>query len=205
MFARPASTASLLLLCLTTLSGETIEDSPNQFGALRSIGMIAVLICTLRRKHAIGGWLLYFLFQVLLGSALSIFSEAVAYGSYFPGAWISSRDYLWFLLMTLPVLIAKIFIITGCIMLVKTREWIWVERLKWILVGFLLCGSLAYIIERQFFPDSFGMPFAVLFVHALFLVYLALSDRVCSVFLLKDWDRTSQSTSVLGLESPPAS
>lgn len=195
MFARPASTVLLLLFCLTELLGTPVASSPAPASPLPLIAIIALLVSALRRKQAIGGWLLFFLFLALLGGTLSLFFEAVAYRSYLPGAWNNSREYLWFLLMTLPVHIAKVLLIAGCIMLVRTGEWIWVERLKWILVASLLCWSLGYAIQRQVFPHLTWLSVFSPLPPAVFLAYLLRSTRVRRVFRTKDWDRPSGSPS----------
>jgi hypothetical protein len=89
-----------------------------------SLAVACGLIAIARRRHAIGGWLLYFFCQVLLGLALVAASTHWKY--YFPREWTDPARYFLFTLSNLSRMALLASIGAMCVLLAETRNAQWI-------------------------------------------------------------------------------
>lgn len=157
--------------------------------SLRLLVSIAItMICYGSRKRAIGGWLLYFFWFALGSGSISLIYAITRYKKYFPAGWDDRSLYLWFLASSLPALVAETSLIIAGIALLRTRDWSWVVRIRWILGADIAAALLATMIDDKFFPYSQASRIYGLIPPVVLLLYLFQSKRVRRVFLTKDWE-----------------
>jgi hypothetical protein len=156
---------------------------------IQSFGGILALLCgiaaVVRRKHAIGGWLLYFFFQVLLG--LALVAASTHWTLYASREWSDPVRYFLFTVSNLSRVAVLAAIAVMCISLADTRDYQWVCGLQWALAiyGFLTIVKLP--VDMYCFPsavnrDTLSMAFPVVWMG-----YFTVSVRVRKVFLEKSW------------------
>lgn len=164
------------------------------------VGLILIVVSIARRKSAIGGWLLYFLGQLLLGGVTNALAVLSNLDQYRPSSWGDSLHYLIFLLSVVPSLLILLCLIVSAIALVRTENWAWVERMKLLLAADIVAGLLSLGIDSMFFPDNLMHSMLGLLFPSIFLPYLFLSTRVRRVFLTKDWDAPLAAPSLLNIQ-----
>jgi hypothetical protein len=170
---------------------------------LTQLGFIAIIVCIVCRKNAIGGWLLYFYWGAFAGNVMTTFYVLSGIKSYLPGTWHNPSLYWWFLASTLPGLAAEVCLLVAAIALLRIRTWPWVVRIRWILVAGILAGLIAVSIDAKFFPNSLFSDVRSLVFPSIFLPYMFLSTRVRRVFLTKDWDSGTPSATFADLRPRP--
>jgi predicted membrane channel-forming protein YqfA (hemolysin III family) len=89
----------------TTLAAATLLEigSRPQFNP-GSLALVGAITGFLRRKHPIGGWLFYILFQLFLG--LAAMAINLNWAQFAPRNWTNPKLYLIFTLTTLPQVLA---------------------------------------------------------------------------------------------------
>jgi len=150
-------------------------------------GIGVCIIAFVRRKQAIGGWLMYFIAQVFLWLAKITVLIAGAWRSYAPEAWSDSRQYFLFILGTIPYFVAMAGVAGVCVAMLRSRTWIWVVHVRRALTVCLVIGLLDVVIDAMYFPNYLPYRVASLIFTVIFLPYLFLSTRVRHVFQTHDW------------------
>jgi hypothetical protein len=153
------------------------------------VGLFILIVCILRRKKEIGGWLLYFLIQMFGGALISVVLLYIGIENYLPGRWSDSALYTLFLLSTIPGALIVTLMAIGAAMLLRTRQWVWVVRLRLLVAADLVTGLISLLIDSLYFPDNLFFSVLALLLPCILLPYLFLSRRVRGVFLTKDWSR----------------
>lgn len=155
--------------------------------ALRAVGVIIIILCIVRRKQAIGGWLLYFLSQ-LLGRTVGVLMTLAESWPYLrPASWHDTTRYLLFVLSLAPRVAVSCAIAVAVVMLLRTFSWRWIERLRLLLI----CDVAAHLfwIGAAFHSLTsmrlMAVPFGLLSVITMFYFYY--SKRVDKVFRTHDW------------------
>jgi hypothetical protein len=176
-------------LSVLAQSGTSTQRTPNPTAPFL---LIVLIVCVARRKKEIGGWLLYFFVQIFIGGFVSLLFLLIGLKNYFPAAWDDPVLYGLFLLSTLPSQVIVVCLVAAAVALLKTRSWIWVGRLKAILISDIVVGLIGLAIDSVYFPDNVVLAVFGLSFPLIFLPYLFLSKRVRRVFLSKDWDQRAQ-------------
>ena len=122
------------------------QDNQGVQGTLAPFGLASIAIAIVRRRYAIGGWLLYFVLQAYLGGFAIFLDVWGSLDSYNPTRWADKLRYALFLVSALPGYAAHFSLLWGLIVLLGTRSCDWVGRLKLILavdviVSLLVWGS----------------------------------------------------------------
>jgi len=147
-------------------------------------------ICSRRKDKPIGGWLLYFYIQLYVGGVIGIIFMLLSVKNYSPAVWQSTPLYWLFIISALPaqaLLVAQVVI--GSVLL-KSRQWRWVEYLQLLFTLDLAFGLLAMLIDQWHFPDNLVFDFFTITYASIWLLYFWKSVRVRSVFKTKDWKIT---------------
>lgn len=150
--------------------------------------LVAYWVCNSRKRNPIGGWLLFFYWQLYSGLVISGVLFASNIQSYVPENFDDHGLYLMFLASTLPALL--LFGIKCAIgtLLLSARTWDVLQLLRWVMIAELACEGVGAVIDGFYFPDNLGLGFLSIVPNLLWLVYFFRSDRVRHIFLLNDWD-----------------
>lgn len=177
-----------LLLLLSGSALALVSDNKNQAPLGGAPGALLMWwICSRRKEKPIGGWLLYFYIQLYVGGAVGIIFMLLSLKNYNPATWQSMPLYWLFLISGLPgqlLLVAQVVVAS---VLLKKRQWRWVEYMQLLFALDLAFGLLAVLIDHWHFQDNVAFNFLTLAYASIWLLYFWKSVRVRSVFKTKDW------------------
>lgn len=150
--------------------------------------LIAWWICHSNRRSPIGGWLLYYFWQLYGGIAITAAFLFVNIESYVPENFANTRMYLLFLASVVPVIIASFaqMIAATFLLIVRSPEML---RLVKILIAVEFGTSVVGLaIEAMYYPDNLFLSAIGTVNCLLWLAYFYRSSRVQYVFCSRDWD-----------------
>lgn len=150
--------------------------------------LIAWLICNGAKRNQIGGWLLFFYWQLYGGFLITIALFCVNIQSYIPENFGSTDKYLLFLASTVPVLFLLLAQTAVGTILLSARTWDLLKLLRWIIAAELVAALASTAIDANYYPDNTALNFLTIVPEALWLAYLFRSARVKHVFKLHDWE-----------------
>jgi len=156
-------------------------------GFLVPTALLFAVASILRRREAIGGWLLYFYywtFAVLFVSLTDIVQHPQVFRPSFDGG---SVNHAALVLAVFPRLFAVLAVAAVALVLLIRRDWVWVERLRLVLLALVAISALSLWLDVRYFPTSTIPNGARLFGLCLWLLYFHNSKRVHHVFRTKDW------------------
>jgi hypothetical protein len=151
-------------------------------------GILAWIICYRARRNEIGGWLLFFYWQLYGGLLMTAVFFSMNLQSYVAENFEDSQRFYLFLLSAVPSLILYLAQIAVGTILLSVRTWDVLQLLRWITAGQVAAVVLSIVIDSNYFPDNVGLNFLVLIPQSLWLGYLFGSARVKHVFKSHDWD-----------------
>ena len=152
-----------------------------------TLAVVLAIVAITRRKAAVGGWLLYFLGVAFIRAAAMIVNLFTQSNAYLPAAWHDVMRYLLFLNSTIPGYCFRVGAAIAVTQLVRTEKWIWVERLKTILVFDAAAAVVAMIIDSFCFKANLLIAAQELVFAAILWGYLSRSNRVEHAFFTHDW------------------
>jgi hypothetical protein len=149
---------------------------------LAPTAVIFAIVSYLRRKQEIGGWLVYFCYWIV-GVLLISLADIVRHPQvFFPPGAQNSGFHLALILAVVPRLIAVIAVTTCTLVLLRTKEWVWVERLRLALLVAAIIALISVALDAEFFPRSLFQNGARSIGLALWTRYFFVSERVRRVF-----------------------
>jgi hypothetical protein len=74
------------------------------------LGFLFALLCWFRRKDEIGGWLMFFYYQIYAGTFLSVLTIAKQIGVYMPRPWKNETNHIFFIMAAIPRLLGFLMI-----------------------------------------------------------------------------------------------
>jgi len=171
---------ALLVAAIATSGSQTTPALPG--------GLVAWIVCNARKRRAIGGWLLFYYWQLYGGLVLSAFFFTANIQSYVPENFDDKTRFALFLASAVPellVLLVQATIATFALG-VRTRDML--KLLRQVLVVQVVVEILALAIDAKYFPDNSVFPGLMLIEEVLWLAYFFKSARVRHVFAIRDWD-----------------
>ncbi len=150
--------------------------------------LVAWLICNGAKRNPIGGWLLFFYWQLYGGLLMSSAFFAMNIQSYVPENFDNREKYLLFLVSAVPTLIFFLLQLAVGTILLSVRTWDLLKLLRWVIVGEIAAAIVSTVIDAAYFPDNVGLNFLTIVPESLWLVYLFRSVRVKHVFQTHDWE-----------------
>jgi hypothetical protein len=163
--------------------------------------LVAWWICNGRKRNQIGGWLLYFYWQLYAGLVMSAVFFAGNIQSYIPENFASGSTFALFLASTLPGLLLLVVKCVVATLLLQARTWDMLKLLRWLMLADLSADVLATAIDGAYFPDNVALTFLSLVSDVIWLIYLFRSIRVRHVFLSHDWETAVDSLHPLKLKT----
>jgi Protein of unknown function (DUF2569) len=177
--------AFLLPVSHVLADGGSSGTQPTPFG----FGVLGFLIAYLSRKHAIGGWLLYYYIQLYISFIFIAFILVIAFGEFLPDKWSRSDLYVWFLLSWVPPILANVWEIAAATYLLKRRTEKNLIGLRYAIWALLITTVVSCGIDFQVFNDvwTLSLEGIILFFATIWLLYFYKSVRVRRVFVDKNW------------------
>jgi hypothetical protein len=145
-----------------------------------SFAWVGALAGFLLRKHPIGGWLFYILFQLFMGLVATAIN--INWARFAPRHWTNPEFYLLFTLTTMPKVLVLTTLVAACIMLLRTFEWQWLVMLRYLLILYAILGGLKIAVDTIYFSSSVPSEVATLVSTCGCLAYFYISVRVRHVF-----------------------
>ena len=162
---------------------------PSQYSPTFSPGfLIAWWICNGRKRNPIGGWLLFFYWQLYSGLFLNAVLFAANIQSYVPENFDSPSKFALFIAGTVPGLLLFVVKCAVATLLLSARTWDMLKLLRWVMVAEFSADVLATGIDAAYFPDNLALNFLTIIPGLIWLAYVFRSTRVQHIFYLHDWD-----------------
>ena len=192
-----------LLLCMTAMPLSLIaatNTSPNS-PSFAPGSLLAWWICSSRKRNPIGGWLLFFYWQLYSGLFLTVILVGANIQSYVPENFDDKSKYGFFIASTVPgiVLFAIKCAVATFSLSVRTPEML--KLLRIVMIAEFVVDCLGAVIDAQYFPDNLPLNFLTIIPNSIWLTYIFKSDRVKHVFQMQDWDVAVQRIHPLKLKT----
>lgn len=152
------------------------------------LALIFAVVSYSRRKASIGGWLFYFYYWIYALVVAYAYDVVAHYRVFVPSPEQGSEHHLALIAVAYPRLLALLVVVGIAMIMLKQREWVWVERLRLALGAEIVIAAVSVGLDARYFPKSFGLNLGRCVMMFLWFLYFCLSDRVYSVFRLKDWE-----------------
>jgi hypothetical protein len=178
-----------------------LAPAPSSANPAASLSILGAIIAVFRRKLPIGGWLFFFLWGAFAGCGITVLEELSGRLDLLPGKWKDQTRYLFHLLSLGPRVFSLFLVAAVSIVLIRHREWRWIQLLRAALAAYVICQLATVLIDAFVFPGSVAIAVAGLFNPIAFLLYTLFSARVAGVFQKHDWEVRNIQPS----ESSPAS
>jgi hypothetical protein len=167
------------------------------------LATIMAITSYLRRNKAIGGWLLYFYYWICVFLFLFLADVAQHPAAYFSNA-LKPDIHVALIMAAVPRLLASGTMVIVAFLLLKTREWIWVERLRLCMIITSLCAGISVVIDHYYFPRSTFTNGVRLIGLSMWTLYFLVSMRVNDVFRTKTSEAEHESGEPTSLQLPGA-
>jgi len=151
-------------------------------------GIIAWIVCNGRKRNPIGGWLMFYYWQLFGGLLLSAVFFASTIQSYVPENFDSGTRFALFLASAAPGLILLLIQASVATLLLSVRTWNMLRLLRWTLLAQTVAAGITLILEAAYFPENQVFSVLQIIQEGLWLAYFFRSTRVRHVFNLQDWD-----------------
>lgn len=174
---------SFMNLALWLTSSSSSTTTPTIPG-----GILAWIICYRARRYEIGGWLLFFYWQLYGGLLMTALFFSMNLQSYVPENFDDSHKFYMFMASVVPFLILYLAQVAVGTILLSVRTWDLLQLLRWVTAGQVLGAILSLVIDSSYFPDNVALNFLTLVPESLWLAYLFKSARVKHVFKTHDWE-----------------
>jgi hypothetical protein len=150
-----------------------------------SIAFIALSV--VRRKQEIGGWLLYFLYWIFAVLFISLRDIAQHPNVFRPSFSRGSVNHEALVLAVFPRLFVYLALAIVAVILLVKKEWVWVERLRMLLLSGVIIAGFSVWLDVRYFPTSLRSNALRWIGLCFWLVYFFVSKRVHHVFRTHDW------------------
>jgi hypothetical protein len=146
------------------------------------IGIVAVVWCISRRNENIGGWLMFFYYQIYASIALFLFSALGSAEKFAPSEWRETSNYLVFLASVLPRYAAFLLVGATATVLVSKKTHAWVIYLRIALGAAIGLMALPLLLDALYFQDALIWNLLRVVMLGAWLIYFFVSERVKRVF-----------------------
>jgi hypothetical protein len=169
-----------ILLAASTSSSNYTPTAPG--------GLFVGIMCYRARRSQVGGWLLFFYWQLYSGVLLTALFFSINLQSYIPENFDSHTKYLLFIISTVPAIILVLIQVGIGTLLLCVRTWDLLKLLRWLIAAEIALACLSTAIDASYFPDNVALNFLTIIPQSLWLAYLFRSKRVKHVFKSHDWE-----------------
>lgn len=155
-------------------------------------GLIWWIICARRKHEAIGGWLLFYFWQIFSGAVFAaILLVTIGYRGYLPEAFEKPFDYWLFFVSAVPSLF-MVFVHAGAALILLTvRTWDVLQLVRKIAVAEVAFSWLGVVIDTIKFQNDLPLDVMGAIQVTAWLAYLFRSQRVERVFKYHNWEQAA--------------
>lgn len=164
-----------------------LAASNNQFSPGLG-GLVAWIVCNARKRHEMGGWLLFYYWQLYSGSLMTLVMFAGGIHNYVPEHSEDPALYWLAMAAVVPTLVLFAAQVAVGTMLISVRTWELVRLLRTILLLELIAALTGAVIDGIYFPESLPADLLTIVPAIAWLAYWHASRRVRHVFQAHDWD-----------------
>jgi hypothetical protein len=147
------------------------------------LGLVFAILSSLRRKQEVGGWLMFFYYQVYAGAVISTIILWKSFSSYTLRPWADEKRHLFFIIATVPRLIGFLIFASVATVLLKRRNAGWLGRFRFVFGIELVFMGISLVIDFFYFPTTVTFNFIQIgrffFMACVFLHIRAGTSCVC--------------------------
>jgi hypothetical protein len=180
----------LFALCLLPDTLLAADSGRSSTPAAGGVALWVWLICFLRRKRPIGGWLLYYFIGLYGALAVTIVATISSLPNYNPARWDTALHYFLFMVTTVPsnlFLLAQVWL-SFSLLRQKGRDWKHIELLRTVLILDVAFSILSIPIDAKLWPEGIFFSSYSGVLSLIWFFYFKKSIRVQYVFKDKHWD-----------------
>jgi magnesium-transporting ATPase (P-type) len=155
------------------------------------LALIFAVVSSVRRKQEIGGWLMFFYYQIYAGAVISAIILWKSFSSYQLRPWADETRHLFFIIATVPRLLGFLVLAYVATGLLRRRNSGWLGRLRFVFAIELVFMGISLVIDFIYFPSAVLFNFIQVLGFASWLAYFYVSARVHHVFVTHDWSSSS--------------
>jgi hypothetical protein len=151
-------------------------------------GIVVWIVCYSRRKHAIGGFLMFYYWSLYAGIFVTLLLFGMNLQSYVPESFEDEKLYHLFLLSVVPLLIVYFMQVVVASLMLRVRSWDMLKLLRGLLLAELACALIGVAIDMAHFEDNLPLDAYTVVCTLIWVAYFFISKRVSHVFGLNDWE-----------------
>lgn len=164
---------------------ENAVSSPLGPGAI-----VAWVVCAARKRYSIGGWLLFYYWQIFAGAALAAFMICTAgYRSYMPEIHGTPMHFWLFFISAAPYLVLLFLQAAVGLMLLCVRTWDVLELLRYVVLASAAFAWIGVTIDLYKFEANVPLSVTAAIQMTVWTIYFFVSKRVESVFKHDNWEQ----------------
>jgi hypothetical protein len=163
------------------------QPSQGLKGFFPAIALVCAIVSYMRRKEEIGGWFLYFYYWMFV--ALYVYWEDFHkhIKIFLPSSRLDEGHHLALIIAVFPRLLGLTAVVAILLILIKRRDWVWIQRLRLIFGVTVLISMISVAIDVKYFRAALLVNATRLIMLCVWFVYLCVSARIRKVFRTKDW------------------
>ena len=153
------------------------------------VGIIAIVVCNIRKRSEFGGWLLFFYWQLYSGAILSVFLFYRDFQTYVPENFASHpATHRWLMAASVSTIVILALQVAVATLLIVVRSWDMLQLLRILLIAQFFAHLGALVVDVSYFPNSIPFRVGGLLSLSFWIAYFFVSERVCHVFKVHDWE-----------------
>jgi hypothetical protein len=161
----------------------------NDFIPAFPVGIVACVVCYMRKRSEFGGWLLFFYWQLFSGAVLTVFLFSKNFQAYVPENFAThASGHHWFMITSVSTIVILTLQVTVGTMLIVVRSWDMLQFLRILLAVQTVAMIGAVIVDANYFPNYVAYRVGGLISECVWMAYFFMSDRVRHVFKCHDWE-----------------
>ena len=161
----------------------------NDFIPAFPVGIIACIVCYMRRRSAFGGWLLSFYWQLYSGAVLTVFLFLRNFQAYVPENFAThASSHRWFMIAAVSTIVILALQVAVGTLLIVVRSWDMLQFLRILLAAQVVALLAALIVDANYFPNYVAYRVGGLISEGIWMTYFFVSDRARHVFKCHDWE-----------------
>jgi len=192
----------VLLYCPVLLAAKGLDINPLPF-VLIAVSLFMFFNSTV--KNPIGGWLLYFYFQLYLGCLVALYRFMFTTMPLIsPMLWPNHVQYLLFVLKHTASLALLIVLAVVATFLLFVRTWHLLELLRALIIGYAGIIVFSILVDMIYWPHLVRYSAPTLLWQGVWIPYFYVSKRVQRVFKTHDWEFPTPAVSASVGYLPPS-
>src|SRR5882672_4375631 len=138
--------AAILSAIMVTSGTQTTPALPG--------GIFAWIICNSRKRSPIGGWLMFYYWQLYSGSLMSAIFFGINLNSYVPENFNVPNRFVLFIISAVPALLLLLIQVAVATILLTVRTSDMLLLLRWVIAVGIVAAVVEGVIDVAYFPDN---------------------------------------------------